>query len=64
MDWLGVAYPEDLTFGVRSLQKQADDISEVWVQKYHEEKQHREAAKQKYSPFSIISWNFKTSNTS
>ena len=62
MDWLGVAYPEDLSFGVRSLQKQADDVSEAWVQKYHTDKQHREHAKQKYSPFSITSWNFKTAD--
>ena len=58
IDWLEISYPEDLVFGPRHLQKQADSVSEGWVQKYRVDKQER--AKERYSPFPIASWNFKT----
>ena len=64
MDWLKISYPEDLAFGPRRLQKQADSVSEEWVQKYRVDKQEQERAKERYSPFPITSWNFKTPDIS
>ena len=54
--------PENLVFGARRLQKQADSVSEAWVQQYRADKQKRENCNQTYSPFSITSWDFKTPN--
>ena len=62
MDWLEISYPENLVFGPRHLQKQADNISEEWVQKYRADKQKQESDNETYSPFSIASWDFKTHN--
>ncbi len=64
MNWLKITYPENLVFGARRLQKQADSISEEWVEKYHADKQDRERPKERYSPFPITSWNFKTPDVS
>ena len=57
MDWLGVSYPPGLVFSPRLLQKQADGISETWVDRYHEEKRARESVNSEYSPFPVTSWN-------
>ena len=62
MDWLEISYSKNLVFGPRHLQKQADSVSEEWVHQYREDKQKRENDNQTYSPFSIASWDFKTSN--
>jgi trehalose 2-sulfotransferase len=34
LDYLGVDYPHPLTFAERKMQKQADTLSDEWVQKY------------------------------
>jgi LPS sulfotransferase NodH len=39
LDYLNVPYPENLVFGERRLQKQADALNEAWVQKYLQMKQ-------------------------
>ena len=44
LDYLHVAYPKNLVFGERRLQKQADALNEAWVQKYMERKQAEECA--------------------
>ena len=62
MDWLEISYPENLVFGPRHLQKQADSVSETWVQQYRADKQKRENDNQTYSPFSMTSWDFKIPN--
>ena len=62
MDWLKISYPENLVFGTRHLQKQADSVSEEWVEKYRADKQKQESDNETYSPFSIASWDFKTHN--
>ncbi|MDE0689535.1 MAG: hypothetical protein OXI61_15315 [Candidatus Poribacteria bacterium] len=62
MEWLEISYPENLVFGARRLQKQADGVSEAWVRQYRADKQKRENDNQTYSPFSITSWDFKTPN--
>lgn len=64
MDWLNISYPQNLVFGSRRLQKQANGISEDWVKRYRADKQKRESAKETYSPFRITSWNFETSDIS
>lgn len=64
MDWLKISYPEDLVFGERRLLKQADSVSEEWVQRYRDDKKEKESGLETYSPFSISSWNFNTSDVS
>ena len=44
LDYLHVSYPENLVFGEKRLQKQADALNEVWVQKYIEMKHKEECA--------------------
>ena len=61
LDWLKIPYPDDLVFGTRCLVKQADSVSEDWVQKYRSEKQKRESAMEIHSPFSNSTWNFNIS---
>jgi trehalose 2-sulfotransferase len=39
LDYLEIATPAGRTFGERSLQKQANTLSEEWVQRYRQEKQ-------------------------
>lgn len=56
LDWLDVTYPQDLVFGPRLMQKQADDVSEIWVDRYLEEKREREQSDTPYSPFSESTW--------
>lgn len=64
MDWLKISYPEDLVFGERRLLKQADSVSEEWVQRYRDDKKEKENSMERCSPFSISSWNFNTSDVS
>lgn len=64
VDWLNIPYPENLVFGPRRLQKQADSVSENWVQKYKSEKQKQIGDKEDYSPFQNITWNFNTTENS
>lgn len=64
MDWLKIFYPDDMVFGERRLQKQADSVSENWVQRYRADKQKKESGLETHSPFSISSWNFNTSDVS
>lgn len=59
LDWLGVSNPPDLVFGPRLLQKQADDVSEIWVDRYRQEKREREQSGAPYSPFPETAWNHK-----
>ena len=42
LDWLNICYPENLVFGPRRLLKQADSVSENWVQKYRVTKQNKQ----------------------
>lgn len=56
MDWLNISYPENLVFGERRLLKQADIVSEDWVQRYRAEKEKREVKMERSSPFSMSSW--------
>ena len=44
LDYLNVSYPKNLVFGERKLQKQADALNEMWVQKYIQMKQAKECA--------------------
>jgi LPS sulfotransferase NodH len=39
LKYLGMPYLEDLAFGKRELQQQADAVNEAWVQQYLEIKQ-------------------------
>jgi trehalose 2-sulfotransferase len=39
LQYLNISFPEDLVFGERRLQKQADDLNDEWVAKYLELKQ-------------------------
>ncbi len=64
MDWLKISYPEDLVFGERRLLKQADSVSEEWVERYRANKKKKESGLETYSPFSMSSWNFNTSEVS
>lgn len=59
LNWLGVSYPPDLDFAPRILQKQTDDVSEIWVDRYREEKRERERPGEPYSPFPDSAWNHK-----
>lgn len=59
MDWLKISYPENLIFGERRLLKQADSVSEEWVQRYRNDKKEKERAMERCSPFSLSSWHFK-----
>jgi LPS sulfotransferase NodH len=34
LDYLNIPFPENLVFGERRLQRQADAINEAWVEKY------------------------------
>ena len=63
LDWLKISYPENLVFGERRLLKQADSVSENWVQQYRADKKKKESGLETYSPFSFSfsSWNFNTS---
>jgi hypothetical protein len=45
-------------FGPRRLQKQADSVSENWVQRYRADKKKKENGLETYSSFSMSSWNF------
>ncbi|MCG9126633.1 sulfotransferase [Candidatus Poribacteria bacterium] len=62
MDWLGIDYPDNLKFGERRLLKQADEISEIWVERYIKEKQEQENNRENHSPFPNASWNYGTSH--
>ena len=42
LDYLNIPYPRNLVFGERKLQKQADDLSEAWVQRYIQMKQAKQ----------------------
>ena len=44
LEYLNIPYPKNLVFGVRMLQKQADALNEVWVQKYIQMKQVKQCA--------------------
>ena len=57
LDWLGVSCPPDLVFGPRLLEKQADDVSEIWVDRYREEKRKRGRPGAPYSPFPETAWS-------
>lgn len=61
LEWLKISYPEDLVFGERRLLKQADSVSEEWVQRYRDDKKEKESGLETYSPFSFSTWNFNTS---
>jgi trehalose 2-sulfotransferase len=39
LDYLNIPFPKDLVFGERQLQKQADALNELWVEKYTAMKQ-------------------------
>jgi trehalose 2-sulfotransferase len=39
LDYLNIPFPKDLVFGERRLQKQADALNELWVEKYTAMKQ-------------------------
>ncbi len=58
LNWLNISYPENLVFGKRRLLKQADSVSEDWVQKYRAEKEKKEETMERCSPFSMSSWKF------
>ncbi len=59
LDWFGVSYPPDLVFGPRLLQKQADAVSEIWVERYREEKRERGRPGVPYSPFPESAWSHR-----
>ncbi|MCP4417028.1 MAG: hypothetical protein GY805_10420 [Chloroflexi bacterium] len=42
LDYLGIARPHSLAFGERKLKKQADTLSDYWVQRYLKLNQHTE----------------------
>jgi LPS sulfotransferase NodH len=44
LEYLKIPYPKNLVFGERRLQKQADALNEVWVQKYIQMKQAKQCA--------------------
>jgi trehalose 2-sulfotransferase len=44
LEYLNIPYPENLVFGERRLQKQADTLNEAWVQQYIEMKEAKECA--------------------
>ncbi len=58
LDWLKISYPDNLVFGERRLLKQADSVSEDWVERYRVEKEDKERTTKGCSPFSMSSWQF------
>lgn len=42
--YLNVAYPENLVFAQRQMKRQADSLSEEWVQRYHSLKSSRQSS--------------------
>lgn len=54
MDWLNISYPENLVFGPRHLLKQADSVSENWIQKYRATKENKENAMERISLFLFL----------
>ena len=56
LEWLAIAFPPDLEFGPRRLQKQADELSEDWVKRFRAEKQLKVEDRNRHSPFNLVSW--------
>jgi LPS sulfotransferase NodH len=44
LEYLTIPYPQNLIFGARRLQKQADALNETWVQRYIQMKQAKQCA--------------------